>query len=412
MEINMKHTILFFAFGFPLAGFSQTVNSGDLYISPNTIISSIGLLDNSSTGEITNDGELLVYGDYNNDGLIDYTPGITTGLTRMCGFTGEQTISGTGSMDWNNLELNNTSSTPVFNLLSKVDVYGKSNFNRGVVANDATAGLLVFQQGATVTNASDDSFINGFVKKIGNEAFTSPIGSLGNYNYASIAGDANTKRSFLSKYVVGNSAVMYSHQNKPADIEFISEKQYWNIQIDDNVSQSEITLSFNKKTLDSKIYDAPLDNIHIVSWDPLQKTWVDLGGIFNNSDTEVATTEKVPNTNQIFAFAIGAAKTATKDFEVFTGVSPDGDGKNDIFYIEGIENFPDNEVQIFNRWGEVVYSKLGYDNNENTSFKGLLQTGKSLDGTDILPDGVYYYMIKYTKKVTRMDKTGYLYITR
>lgn len=70
-----------------------------------------------------------------------------------------------------------------------------------------------------------------------------------------------------------------------------------------------------------------------------------------------------------------------KIFRIYNGISPNGDGINDTFTIEGIEHFPDNTLRVINRWGNVVYEQQGY--------KG------QWDGTwnnQDLPDGTYFYL--------------------
>jgi len=42
--------------------------------------------------------------------------------------------------------------------------------------------------------------------------------------------------------------------------------------------------------------------------------------------------------------------------------TPNGDGKNDTFEVQGGENFPGSKMQIFNRWGNVVYENENYYN--------------------------------------------------
>ena len=63
----------------------------------------------------------------------------------------------------------------------------------------------------------------------------------------------------------------------------------------------------------------------------------------------------------------------------YTGITPNGDGNNDKWIIENIEQFPDNEVTIFNRWGEQVWNGKEYDNTKvvwegNNSGGGELST--------------------------------------
>jgi gliding motility-associated-like protein len=89
---------------------------------------------------------------------------------------------------------------------------------------------------------------------------------------------------------------------------------------------------------------------------------------------------------------------------VFT---PNGDGDNDYWEILGIRAFPDNNVQVFNRWGELVYFKEGYNNE----FNGRANTRTQMNGGDgLLPTGTYYYMVKVYE--TGDTYTGYVYITK
>jgi gliding motility-associated-like protein len=65
------------------------------------------------------------------------------------------------------------------------------------------------------------------------------------------------------------------------------------------------------------------------------------------------------------------------------GYTPNGDGFNDFYVIKGIQGYPENQVNIFNRWGSLVFSAKGYVNNWN---------GFSNDG-NVLPDGTYFIVV-------------------
>ena len=69
---------------------------------------------------------------------------------------------------------------------------------------------------------------------------------------------------------------------------------------------------------------------------------------------------------------------------IYDGISPNDDGFNDRWIIEGIENFPNNEVCVYNRWGNQVYRKRGYNNNN--PFDGMWEG-------QCLPSGSYFYVI-------------------
>jgi gliding motility-associated-like protein len=86
--------------------------------------------------------------------------------------------------------------------------------------------------------------------------------------------------------------------------------------------------------------------------------------------------------------------------EIYNLVTPNGDGINDFWYLDGIDLYPDNEVLIFNRWGDQVRVFQGY-NNSNKNWDGTNEKGENL------PDGVYFYIIKIKDLKTF---TGWVYL--
>lgn len=73
----------------------------------------------------------------------------------------------------------------------------------------------------------------------------------------------------------------------------------------------------------------------------------------------------------------------SKDLKIPSGITPNGDGVNDVWEIDFLEDFPRATVMIYNRWGELLYEqKNGY----SVSWDGTYE-GKAL------PIGTYYYVI-------------------
>ena len=98
--------------------------------------------------------------------------------------------------------------------------------------------------------------------------------------------------------------------------------------------------------------------------------------------------------------------------EVYNAVSPNGDGSNDFFRIEGLDCYPDNRVEIYNRWGVLVFERDGY-NNADKSFKGISEGRVTISQSEGLPTGTYYYILKYKDTVGKgQEKAGYLYLNR
>ena len=100
-------------------------------------------------------------------------------------------------------------------------------------------------------------------------------------------------------------------------------------------------------------------------------------------------------------------------FEVFNLVTSNQDGLNDYFKIAGIENFPDNNVKIYNRWGVLVYEVDNYGNNSQSEnvFKGFSAGRITINKGVRLPYGTYYYLIEFKGENPGSKKySGYLYL--
>jgi gliding motility-associated-like protein len=71
--------------------------------------------------------------------------------------------------------------------------------------------------------------------------------------------------------------------------------------------------------------------------------------------------------------------------ETRTVISPDGDGSNETFLINCIQEFPGNRISIYNRAGQLVFQTQNYNND----WRGTTQSGEPL------PEGPYYFILEY-----------------
>ncbi|MFK8044475.1 MAG: gliding motility-associated C-terminal domain-containing protein [Crocinitomicaceae bacterium] len=90
------------------------------------------------------------------------------------------------------------------------------------------------------------------------------------------------------------------------------------------------------------------------------------------------------------------------DIWVPEGISPDGDSKNDIWILEFNEDFPNLEVSVYNRWGELLF----YDNTGYTIPWDGTYNGKTL------PVGTYYYVVELNSELYPEPFVGPLTIMR
>ena len=81
-----------------------------------------------------------------------------------------------------------------------------------------------------------------------------------------------------------------------------------------------------------------------------------------------------------------------RDLHLPQGFSPNNDEVNDMWFITGIKYYPNNKVQIYNRWEIKVWEIDGYDNeNPEKFFDGIANFGNT-DGK-LLPETVYFYVV-------------------
>jgi gliding motility-associated-like protein len=85
------------------------------------------------------------------------------------------------------------------------------------------------------------------------------------------------------------------------------------------------------------------------------------------------------------------------NFKAISMLTPNGDGKNDELYFGDLSDYPDNQLRIFNRWGNLIFETEGYQ-----------ITGPLFDGTrngERLPADTYYYVLIYGDQVVKSALT-------
>ncbi|MBE0390434.1 gliding motility-associated C-terminal domain-containing protein [Flavobacterium sp. PL002] len=103
---------------------------------------------------------------------------------------------------------------------------------------------------------------------------------------------------------------------------------------------------------------------------------------------------------------------------VHNAFTPNGDGINELFTIDNIDDilcYPENQVEIYNRWGILVFETTNY-NNKTNAFDGISRGRTTIKQSSRLPSGTYFYILNYTslgdkgqKILNRKD--GYLYLS-
>lgn len=107
-----------------------------------------------------------------------------------------------------------------------------------------------------------------------------------------------------------------------------------------------------------------------------------------------------PITREVIVYA-----ESVDQLRVYKAISPNDDGINDFLIIEGIKEFPENRVQIFDIRGRIVFDIQGY-NNDSLVFTGLSNTGSNSS----LTDGTYFYVLSYRDDEKWKRQRGWIYL--
>ncbi|MFS4494097.1 gliding motility-associated C-terminal domain-containing protein [Maribacter sp. 2308TA10-17] len=101
---------------------------------------------------------------------------------------------------------------------------------------------------------------------------------------------------------------------------------------------------------------------------------------------------------------------ALEDVEVFNVVTPNGDGAHDYLIITGLDLRSNNTLEIYNRWGILIYSTTSYNSNGN-AFDGTSKARATYNSSEKLPVGTYFYILNY-EDLDGSNKTlsGHLYL--
>lgn len=131
---------------------------------------------------------------------------------------------------------------------------------------------------------------------------------------------------------------------------------------------------------------------------------LDMDGNYANDDSDE---DGVPN-----YLDPDLGETNVEQIDVINVITPNGDGVHDVLTINGIENYPNNTLRIYNRWGVMVYQTRAYNTSGNV-FDGTSQGRVTVDRENKLPVGTYFYVLDYEdQNATMKQLTGYIYINR
>lgn len=226
----------------------------------------------------THDGTLIVMGNWNNQrGGAGFVAG--NGEVRWQGNATQQLYSIAGSEHFAKVVLDN----PAGLLLNASDmhiaeemllVYGVVYGNQDHTATDYSP-YVGFAPGAAVYGTSNNSYIAGWVRKAGNEAFVFPVGDGGYYAPIAIGSPSAITDVFSALYLRQPPGLYYDPNQRSATLHHISYCEFWMLNRDVGSAAVNVTLSYDD-VRSCGITPGQEGDLRVARWDG--NLWFDEGG--------------------------------------------------------------------------------------------------------------------------------------
>jgi len=236
-------------------------------------------------------------GDINFDANTSISLGASTGVIEMDG-TGPQSINDLGTSTtplFRRFEINNSADSVTLNM--PIEIQTTVTFTDGILNTD-TINILRIRDNATATGASDASFVYGYVRKAGNDAFAFPVGD-SIYRPISISNPSSSAAVFRATYNYENPAPTYAYGLNDAPIDHHSTREYWMLDRLNTTSTVNVTLTWNVNS--GGVDD--LDDLLVARWDGDSWTSEGNGGTTGNTTTGTIVTSAAVTSFSPFTLA-------------------------------------------------------------------------------------------------------------
>ncbi|RTE52675.1 gliding motility-associated C-terminal domain-containing protein [Arenibacter aquaticus] len=295
-----------------------------------------------------------------------------------------------------------------------VEIKNNFNFINGnlYTPKDRSSAYLKFSENSFFVGEGNRTKVDGYVSAENKENFTFPVGDEDRIRSLSIS-TTESQNTFKCAYFFENPNSPLSMDNNfntstlDLNVSGVSDKEFWRLE---GYAPVNATLSWDDYSNIGGLGEY-ISDLTVVGWSKKQLKWMNLGntaleGSFSSGSITSATF--IPNEYEIITIggAIDMNETLTTIELGNYFLTPNGDGKNDFLVIDGIAESPNNLLQIFNRYGVLVY----YKENYNDEFEGLSNRDMVVKGNIGLPSGVYFYII--VLKDLKIRHQGYLYLSQ
>ncbi|MCF2873221.1 MULTISPECIES: gliding motility-associated C-terminal domain-containing protein [unclassified Tenacibaculum] len=344
--------------------------------------------------DLTNDGTL----DDDNAGLVGF---YSNNETRI--------VSGNNKAIFYNVEIDTNNDLELRNSLGITNEL--SFINGKVITPKSDASIsLDFIQHDFYAGEDDNRHVDGYTSVFGTEEFVFPIGD-DNRLRPMIIPTQNQNSTFKGAYFNEdpNSPTTFAQtfltNQKQAFIENISQLEFWDL---NGANKTTVTLTWDNQS-DIDAIANNVEELKVVGWSKTENKWMDLGSSNVSGDLtsgQVTSNEFIPNDYEIITIGAGVPDGELDDVNII--FSPNGDSTNETLVFEGLEQYNKSELEIYNRWGNLVYKTSDYKNDWNGKSSGRA----TINSNDDLPVGTYFYTLKFGQDKLSKKQKGWVYIQR
>jgi gliding motility-associated-like protein len=253
---------------------------------------------------------------------------------------------------------------------------------------------------AAITNKSD------FLFPVGDATFLRPL------ELSSESSNSFAKCAYFFENPNSSNSLNQSFDTTELgrELELVSAAEFWQLE---GTVPSTITINWNERSNLSNLTD-DATQIVPVGWSKISQRWLSLGTssvVGSVTDGFVTSETFIPDDYDIIGFGVSKISFENLEKEILTLdnfiVSANGDGINDSFYVEELEQSPNNMVRVYDRYGLKVFEKANYINE----FVGTSNINNFvISREDGLPEGVYFFTIDMLD--LDLSYQGFLYLAR
>ncbi|TAI48168.1 gliding motility-associated C-terminal domain-containing protein [Flagellimonas allohymeniacidonis] len=339
------------------------------------------------------------------DGTFDNNRGLT-------GFysSGRLNISGSSNPIFEDMEIFVDNG---LQLDTWVGVTNNANFISGDVTTVKSNlnDYLNFIDDAFYTGTGNNTHVNGYTGASNKSLITFPVGDGERIRYLTLNSVEINSLARCSYFFEDPNAPVSLSQTFSTDLTSqddlqVSTLEFWRLQGD---RSSVVTLTWDTRSSVSLLAET-VESLVVVGWNRNEGVWENLGNTSISGNLEngsITSVNFIPDDYEILT--LGGTDDLLQPFSILEldnyFLTPNNDGINDFLVIDGIENVPNNILNIYNRYGVLVYSKVNYNNE----FNGLSNRNAVIRQDSGLSAGIYFYVL--TVNDTKEKFQGYLYLS-